>query len=142
MPNLQELETIRRLGLPIKILVINNNGYGSIRVSQQRWFDRTIAADSNSGMTFPDLRKISCSYDINYHYADNEASLLECFRKALNTTTPEIIDIQVPPEEDRIPRLGNYKREDGMMASRPLEDMFPFLDRSEFEQNMIIPTIS
>lgn len=138
MPNIQELETIHRLGLPIKIIVINNNGYGSIRVSQQRWFHRSIAADSNSGMTFPNLEKIANSYNIGYHYINNESLLEECLQIALNTSCPEIIDVQVPPEEDRIPRLGNYKREDGTMASRALEDMFPFLDRDEFNKNILM----
>ena len=141
MPNLQELETIRRLGLPIKIMVINNNGYASIRVSQLRWFKRTIAADSSCGLTFPDLQKVAATFNLPFYLINNEEEMGPMLDRALSADGPALLDIRVPVEEDRRPRLGNYQKPDGTMASKPLEDLFPFLDREEFLQNMIIPPL-
>jgi len=141
MPNLQELETIRRLGLPIKIMVINNNGYASIRVSQLRWFKRTIAADSSSGLSLPDLEKVAAAFNLPFYRISNEEELGPKLDRALSADGPALLDIRVPTEEDRRPRLGNYQKPDGTIASKPLEDLFPFLDREEFLQNMIIPPL-
>ncbi|MCX6996561.1 MAG: thiamine pyrophosphate-binding protein [Kiritimatiellaeota bacterium] len=141
MPNVQELEVIRRLGLPIKIMVINNNGYGSIRVSQSRWFKRKIAADPASGLTLPDLSRIADAFQLPYYRIASDADLSTLLDRALSADGPALIDILVPPEEDRIPRLANYQKADGTMASKPLEDLFPFLDREEFRKNMLVPII-
>lgn len=141
MPNLQELETIRRLGLPIKIMVVNNNGYGSIRVSQTRWFNRTIAADAASGLSLPDLARLAHAFQLPFHRIEGEAVLGTALDRILSEPGPSLIDVRVPAEEDRVPRLSNYQKADGSMASKPLEDLFPFLDRQEFRENMLIPTI-
>ena len=141
MPNLQELETIRRLGLPIKIMVINNNGYASIRVSQLRWFKRTIAADSSCGLTFPDLQKVAATFNLPFYLINNENEMGPMLDRALAADGPALLDIRVPVEEDRRPRLGNYQKPDGTIASKPLEDLFPFLDREEFLLNMIVPPL-
>ena len=62
-------------------------------------------------------------------------------RKALDTPGPVLCEIVVRPDEPRIPRLASFRKADGSMASRPLEDLFPFLDREEFHSNMIVPTL-
>ncbi len=142
MPNIQELETVRRLQLPIKIMVINNGGYASIYVSQTRWFQRLIAADASSGLTLPNLKEVSAAFGIPYfriEAAANVSSVLEC---AFKLPGPTLVEVRVPRDEDRRPRLSNYQRADGTMASKPLEDLFPFLPRDEFLENMIIPPLS
>lgn len=141
MPNIQELEVIRRLNLPIKIMVINNNGYASIRVSQTRWFRRTIAADPASGLTLPDLSRLADAFQLPFYRISTDADLRTVLDRALSSDGPALVDVRVPPEEDRVPRLSNYQKADGTLASRPLEDLFPFLERDEFRQNMIIPII-
>jgi len=141
MPNLQELETIRRLGLPIKIMLINNNGYGSIRVSQTRWFNRKIAADRESGLSLPDFKRVATLFQLPYYRVTSETELSVALNSALETNGPVLLDIHVPPEEDRRPRLGNYQKADGTIASKPMEDLFPFLERDEFRQNILIPPI-
>ena len=141
MPNVQELEVIRRLGLPIKIMVINNNGYASIRVSQSRWFKRTIAADPASGLTLPDLSRLADVFQLPFYRIASDTELGAILDRALSADGPALIDIRVPPEEDRVPRLSNYQKPDGTMASKPLEDLFPFLDRDEFRNNMLVPII-
>jgi acetolactate synthase-1/2/3 large subunit len=141
MPNIQELETIRRLDLPIKIMVVNNEGYGSIRVSQMRWFNRLIAADKSSGLTLPGYRELATAFKLPYHVLDREDGLDDALGRILAEPGPAIVDVQVPTEEDRQPRLSNYQKADGTMASKPMEDLFPFLPRDEFLSNMIIPPL-
>jgi acetolactate synthase I/II/III large subunit len=140
-PNIQELETIRRLQLPIKLLVVNNGGYASIRASQQRYFQRLIAADPSSGLSFPPLDRIAEAYGIPYAYVAREKDLNRTLQNCLAASGPGICEVRVPADEDRVPRLASVQRPDGSMVSRPIEDLFPFLDREEFRSNMLIPPL-
>ena len=140
-PQLQELETARREKLPLKIIVVNNGGYSSIRVSQGRYFDRLVGADTTSGLSLPDFSLIAGAYGIRYVRIEDSASLEAGLRSALAGDDLVICEVFVPAEEDRIPRLANLQREDGSMISKPLEDMFPFLQRDEFLANMVIAPI-
>ena len=141
-PNLQELEAGKRLNLPLKIVIVNNGGYSSIRASQSRYFGRLLAADASSGLTFPNLEKIAAAYGIPWRGVFCESELRPALLETLNEIGPTICEVHVPAEEDRVPRLSNYQKENGVMVSRPLEDLFPFLDREEFRSNMIIAPIA
>ncbi len=137
--NIQELETIRRLQLPIKLFVLNNDGYASIRASQQAYFGSAqIGADAATGLTVPNLSKIAASYDIPSVVIEDQTNLREDVRQILATPGPVLIDVRVIPDEVRAPRLQSYQREDGSFVSKPLEDLFPFLPREEFLANMIV----
>lgn len=138
MPNIQELETIRRLQLPIKTMVISNGGYASIYVSQSRWFDRLIAADAQSGLTLPNLESVCGAFRIPYFRIGAYEDMEKVLDAALEVDGPALVEVVVSRDEDRRPRLTNYQRADGTMASKPLEDMFPLLSREEFLENMII----
>jgi acetolactate synthase-1/2/3 large subunit len=140
-PQLQELQTVVREKLPLKIVVVNNNGYSSIRVSQGRYFNRLIAADETSGLTMAPFSKIAAAYGIRSIRIENEGELEAKLKEGLAGDDPVIIDVVVPRDEDRVPRLNNMQKANGQMVSKPLEDMFPFLDREEFRANMIIPPI-
>jgi acetolactate synthase-1/2/3 large subunit len=140
-PQLQELQTVVREKLPLKIVVVNNNGYSSIRVSQGRYFNRLIAADATSGLTMAPFSKIAEAYGIRSIRIENESELEAKLKEGLAGDDPVIIDVVVPRDEDRVPRLNNMQKANGQMVSKPLEDMFPFLDREEFRANMIIPPI-
>ncbi|MCX7109977.1 MAG: thiamine pyrophosphate-binding protein [Proteobacteria bacterium] len=139
--NIQELETIRRLQLPIKFFVVNNDGYASIRSSQTNYFGKLVAADTTSGLSLPDYIKISEAYGIPAQRITNPTTLREELRSALQKPGPLVCEIMVIPDEPRMPRVASMQRPDGSMVSKPLEDMFPFLDREEFRQNMLIPII-
>jgi acetolactate synthase-1/2/3 large subunit len=140
-PQLQELETLRRENLPIKIFVVNNDGYSSIRVSQSRYFNRLVGADARSGLTIPSFNKIAAAYGLRYAKIDNQDNLTKTLASVLAGGDPVICEVVVPSEEDRVPRLANMQKPDGTMVSKPLEDLFPFLPRDEFLENMIIPPI-
>src|SRR6266550_1672516 len=137
--NVQELETIRRLQLPIKMFVINNNGYASIRASQENYFQHLVAADPTSGLSLPDVKKVAEAYGLPSLSITNQQDLRRQIRAVLETDGPVVCELMAPAEEQRAPRLSSMQRPDGSMVSKPLEDLWPFLDREEFRSNMIIP---
>jgi acetolactate synthase-1/2/3 large subunit len=139
--NIQEFETIARLKLPIKIFIINNNGYGSIVASQKVYFGRLTGADSTSGLTLPDVTEVAAAYGLPVRRITSQKNLRAEVREILNTHGPVVIEVLVVPDEPRQPRVSSMQKPDGTMVSKPLEDMFPFLDRDELRSNMIIPLI-
>jgi acetolactate synthase-1/2/3 large subunit len=139
MFNIQELETIHRLNLPIKFFVLNNDGYSSIRASQQAYFGKpSIGADSRTGLTVPNLTRVGASFGLGTHIIQDQTHLRDEVRKVLAMEGPVVVDVRVIPDEVRAPRLQSYQKEDGSFVSKPLEDLFPFLGREEFLANMII----
>jgi acetolactate synthase I/II/III large subunit len=139
--NIQELETIRRLQLPIKFFVVNNNGYASIRASQSNYFKLLVGADATSGLTLPDFVRVAQAYGLPARRVSSPETLPEELKLLLGEPGPAICEIVVLPDEPRVPRVASVIRPDGSMASRPLEDLYPFLDREELRENMIIPII-
>lgn len=137
--NIQELETLRRLALPIKLFVINNNGYASIRISQKGYFDRLCGADPTSGVTLPSLERLAFAYSLPYAKIINHVHLREQLASILSVEGPLIVEVFVDPDEVRMPRMTSISMPDGSMRSSPLEDLWPFLDREEFNENMIVP---
>ena len=137
--NIQELETVHRLQLPIKFFVLNNDGYASIRASQKAYFgEAQIGADAATGLTVPNLSKIASSYDIPAVVIEDQSNLREEVRRILAMPGPVMVDVRVIPDEVRAPRLQSYQKPDGSFVSKPLEDLFPFLPREEFFANMIV----
>ncbi|MGZ4962741.1 MAG: thiamine pyrophosphate-dependent enzyme, partial [Limisphaerales bacterium] len=139
--NIQELATVERLKLPIKFFVINNNGYASIRASQTNYFKRLAGADASSGVTLPDLAEVAKAYGLPFERIKGKSDLVSGIKKVLSSPGPVVCEVVVAPDEERVPRASSYLKPDGSMGSKPLEDLFPFLDREEFRKNMIVPTI-
>jgi acetolactate synthase I/II/III large subunit len=139
--NIQELATVANLALPIKFFVINNRGYASIRTSQRNYFNLLVGADETSGLRLPDVRKVAEAYGIPTTLIDEPEHLRGRIRDVLDTTGPVVCEVRVPPDEPRGPRVASAQRLDGSMVSKPLEDLWPFLNREEFLANMIVPAI-
>jgi acetolactate synthase-1/2/3 large subunit len=139
--NIQEMETIRRLALPIKLFVLSNEGYASIRTSQQRYFGRLTGADSSSGVTLPPLQKVVEAYGLTYSRIENQHDLAAQIERVLAFPGPIVCEVMTPADEPRAPSLSSMRRPDGSMVSKPLEDLWPFLDREEFLSNMIVPAL-
>jgi len=135
--NIQELQTIKRLNLPIKIFILNNQGFGSIKSSQKNNFNNYVACNGDSGLTFPDLKKISYAYDIKYCSMVNNDQVEEAINKALFDKEPFICEIMTDPEQEMAPRAITIKNNKGEIESVSMEDLYPFLSRSEFSENMI-----
>jgi acetolactate synthase I/II/III large subunit len=139
--NIQELETVARMKLPIKVFVLNNRGYSSIRTSQNRYFAKLVGADDTSGLSLPDSVRLAAAYGLATARIDTPARLAEQIREVLATPGPVVCEIMGPDDEPRAPSLTSVQRPDGSMMSKPLEDLWPFLDRAEFRANMLIEPI-
>jgi acetolactate synthase I/II/III large subunit len=139
--NIQELETVARYNLPIKFFVVNNNGYASIRSSQTNYFQNLVACDPSSGLTLPNVCKVANAFGLSTEYISDPQAVRQQIRAVLDRPGPVVCEVKVAPDEARAPRLASAQRPDGSMVSRPLEDLWPFLDRAEFLENMMIPTV-
>jgi acetolactate synthase-1/2/3 large subunit len=140
--NIQELETVARLNLPLKFFILNNDGYASIRSSQRGWFGKsTIGAHSTTGLSVPDLSKVASSYGILPYVIEDQRNLRKDIRTVLDMPGPVVVDVRVIPEEIRGPRVQSVQLADGRFVSKPMEDLWPFLPRDEFRENMIIPPL-
>lgn len=137
--NIQELEVAKRLDLPIKFFVLNNNGYASIRASQNNYFKQTIGCDPGSGLTLPDIRQLAAAFGVKTVHIQNQAELRQAIRRALDLEGPVVCEVMIQPDQAIGPRASSRIRNDGSMVSTPLEDLFPFLDREELKANMLIP---
>jgi len=136
--NIQELETIYRENLPIKIFVLNNNGYASIRRTQENHFDgRLTACDDTCGLTLPNIRTNANAYRLDYFRIWNNTELKNTIKRTIESPISVICEVMISPNQKIQPRVSVYKKEDGSFAARPIEDMEPLLDRGEFNENMI-----
>jgi acetolactate synthase-1/2/3 large subunit len=137
--NIQELETLVRLKLPIKIFILNNNGYASIKNMQKSHFKgHLVGCDPSSGLTLPDTCKVASAYGLNNTRILNHTGIKERVKEVLETEGPFICDVLVDPKLQTAPRLSSEVKSDGSIISKPLEDLWPFLDREEFKANMIV----
>lgn len=145
--NIQELATIAHLQLPIKLFVLNNLGYASIRASQTNYFGGpNIGCGPETGVSIPDYRKVARAYGLRTAViegqGEGQADLRAAVRKVLRSRGPVVCDVHIIPDEIRAPRVTSIQRADGSFVSKPLEDLWPFLDRDEFAQNMIVEPVS
>ena len=113
--NIQELETIRRLNLPIIMFIINNNGYGSIRRSQMKHFGRLTGADDMSGLTLPSITSIAESYNIRWGHFWHMSSI-SSINMYLDEGAPMIIDVHANPDQPYRNRV-ERKLVDGVWAN-------------------------
>ena len=134
MMNIQELATVAYNKLNIKLILLNNNGYHSIRQTQRNLFQPPfIGIDSNSGICFPDFKKLADAFGITYHLLENENDCQQKLDTILDENGPCICEVIVDPEQNFSPKSSSKVLPDGRIVSPSLDDMAPFLDRDEFE---------
>lgn len=139
--NLQELQTIWQNRLPVKLFVINNQGYHSIRQTQQNYFGEPLVGvgEESGDLSFPDLEKLIPAYGFPYRSIHTSEELQEKIEEVLNFDGAIVCDVFVTKYQKTEPKTSAKKLPDGRMVSAPLEDMYPFLSREELEENMYIP---
>lgn len=137
MMNVQELATLRQLALPVKIFILCNEGYGMIYNSQAGNFKRLTGCTRDSGLVLPDIRKVVEAFGVKCFSVERESELSRVVDETLAFDGPAICTVKIYIGQKIMPRQTNYMKPDGQMASRPLEDMSPLLDRDEFNQNML-----
>jgi len=136
--NIQELQTIAQFNLPVKLFVLNNNGYLSIRTSQKGFFGDVVGESPESNVSFPNLEKIANAYVLPYKKLDQQ-SFVQPLCEVLDLPGPIICEVMLDPAQGFEPRQSSRQLADGRIVSAPLEDMFPFLERAELMENLLIP---
>lgn len=135
--NIQELQTVLHHGLPLKIFVLNNRGYLSIRSSQRNFFGGRLVGESlESGVSFPNYARVAAAYGIPSSTM-GEADFAKHLETVLAAPGPHLCEVLLDPEQGFEPRMSSRQTGDGRIESPPLEDMYPFLDRDELADNTL-----
>ncbi len=138
--NIQELQTIVHSQLPVKVFLLNNDGYLSIRSTQQNFFpDNFVGESPRSGVSFPDMVKLACAYGIRSFRIEGPGFGKQ-IDEALATDGPLLCEVMLDPDQQFEPKLSSRVLPDGRIVSPELEDLAPFLDRDELRSNLLIPT--
>lgn len=127
--NLQELETVRRFDLPLKMFILNNGGYASIKATQRNYFGgKLVASDLASGLTLPDWQLVAKAFNIPELKIEKNSQIYEVVRLSFEEAGPVLVEVMVDPDQQTMPRVVSRRRHDGVMESTPLENLWPFLD--------------
>ena len=141
--NIQELQTIAHHQLPIKIFILNNQGYLAIRTTQDTYFEgRHFGSSPESGVGVPDFCRIAQAYGLNVTRIASHSVLNDKLSEVLSTSGPCVCEVYMDPKQSLYPKLASIVKPDGRMISNPLEDMYPFMPRDKFEQCMLIPPLN
>ena len=140
--NIQELQTLIYNHLNLKIVYLNNNGYHSIRQTQTNLFNPPLVGvcDGN-GLSFPDMSKITAAYGIPYVRCDNIDDLPAKIKEFLAIDGPAFFEAILDEHQNFEPKLSSKRLPDGTMVSPPIDDMYPFLPREEYEANKDVSKI-
>ena len=138
--NLQELQTIIHHRMDMKIFVINNGGYHSIRQTQKNFFGEPLVGigEDSGDLSFPDMAKLAWAYGYEYRAVKNNSSF-NVIDEVLAMKGPAICEVFVSRGQKFEPKSATKRLEDGTLVSAPLEDLAPFLPKKELERNMLIP---
>ena len=139
--NMQELQTVCYNKLNVKIFILNNNGYHSIRQTQTNLFEPPLVGvcDGN-GLSFPSMEKLAYAYGIPYVKIDETENVREKVRTVIDTEGPVLCEAVLDPEQNFEPKLSSRKLPDGTIVSPEIDDMYPFLPREEYQKNKLTQT--
>ncbi len=140
MMNIQELSTIMHNKIPIKIFIYNNGGYLTIKQTQQLGFNsRIMGADKNSGISFPNFKKLAESYSIKYYNFDHNSQISKTnLDKIIKSPFPTICELFIDPEQEQIPKAINKRDKNGKTVPTSFENLYPFLDEEEIKASLNI----
>ena len=140
--NIQELETVVRLKLPIKFFVLVNGGYNSIKTTQDNYFEgRYVASGPECGVTLPDIIKVAGAYGLKTAEILDHTDIKNKVQAVLDTPGPVLCSVRIDPQAKILIRVKSVMDKNGVMKSLPMEDLAPFLPRAEFKANMLIPPL-
>jgi len=135
--NMQEIAVIKYLDLPVKLIVLNNGGYLSIKNTQTKYFEgRVYGVDQSSGLFFPSLNKVAEAFEIKYQKISNRNELKGSFSQLndLDHRYPEIIEVICKIDQEILPAQSFKVLPDGTRVQAPLHDMAPFLSQEELDR--------
>jgi acetolactate synthase-1/2/3 large subunit len=135
--NIQELQTVIHNKIPLKIFLLNNNGYLAISLMQDNLFKgKYIGSNSSSGISNPNFNKLAEAYGFKTYKINNNTELKENINNILNENGPTLCEIMMIEDQLLVPRVQSSKDKDGRIISNSLENMFPYLDEKEMKKIM------
>lgn len=142
MMNIQELQSIIGQQLPIKLFVLNNDGYHSIRQTQQNYFpDNVVGCGPESGVTFPDFMKLGAAFGFPVSRIVAHEGMGPAIVAMLDAEGPALCEVMLDKAQAFSPKLSSRRLEDGSMVTSALEDLAPFLSREELASNMLVDPV-
>jgi acetolactate synthase-1/2/3 large subunit len=135
--NIQELQTVVHNQLPVKLFVMNNDGYLSMRLTQDNFFKRRTGEGPKTGVSFPDIVKVASAYGLPTFRID-AGNMNQLLPELMRREGPFVCDVLLDPDQGFEPKLGSRQRADGSIVSAQLEDMAPLLSPEELAENMLI----
>ena len=137
--NIQELATLHAFNLPIKLVVMNNSGYASIRTTQRNYFEgRYVGTGPEAGLFLPDLESLANCYKLEYYRVKDKTTLKRAIEEAEKQAGPVVIDVNLCSDEALSPKVAALPQKDGSILSMPLEDMSPLLPLEQLQKEMLI----
>jgi acetolactate synthase I/II/III large subunit len=137
MFNLQELQLIKEYGIPIKLFVFNNGGYGMIKISQENLFQSGLqGSTSQTGISFPSFKDIAHTFGLKYVAVGGSIDVHSALKGDLNSSEAILFDIKMDPDQKYLPRLATEKLKDGTFISPPIEDLEPKISLNELEEHL------
>ena len=127
MFNIQELQTVINYKIPLKLFIINNGGYLTMKLMQRKNFKKFVGADDNSGLSLPKFLNVARSFGFDTYKIDKEKNLKEKIKKVLKSKKPTVCEIITPPMQELVPRVQTQMNKDGSFQPAMLDNMYPFL---------------
>ena len=138
MMNIQELQTASYNGLNLKIVILNNNGYHSIRQTQTNLFNPPmVGVNADNGVSFPDFEKVAAAFGAGYVRITKASEIADKVKEMNSISGPVICEAIVDEKQNFAPKLSSKVLPDGTIVSPEIDDMFPFLDRDEYNSNKL-----
>lgn len=135
--NIQELQTIRTNALPIKIVVVNNNGYLSIQGTQNQFLGgRHFGSSEDCGLELPNLHKVVPAFGITYIECRSASKLKEKIEQLMTSVGPAILEVFIRRDQEIYPRTRFHKEKDGRFSPLPLRDMHPKKEMASFQKDI------
>ena len=129
MFNLQELQTLINYKIPVKIFIINNGGYLTMKLMQKKNFKKFVGADNKSGLTLPRFLKVAEAFGFAIQKLSKEKNLDVKLKKILSNKKATVCEIMTPPMQELVPRVQTQMNKDGSFEPAMLDNMYPFLGK-------------
>ena len=138
--NIQELATLKAFNLPICLIIMNNNGYASIRNTMRNYFSgRYVGTGPEAGLWLPDLEEVASTYHLPFRRISDASELESGLEEIMAAPRPIIVDMRLVPNEALAPKVAALPQPDGSIISMPMEDMSPLLSLKKLQAEMIVP---
>ncbi len=140
--NIQEFQTLAHYKIPIKLFILNNREYVTIKHTQEAYFKgEFIGSDPSGGYSAPNFIKVAQAYGLTTEEIKKQAELSVTIKSVLNSKGPTVCEVHLPKKQPLVPILLQHARKDGTIVTDPIERLSPYLPEKEFLENMIVPPL-